>query len=95
MVAKFAKKPLVGISRAEESDLLALDEKKNPEDEVDEHPKKAEDIVHDNFAQTYQVLADLYTKQQTVLKKLNDIKSKLKEGNMPALRLYDYKSQEE
>ncbi len=95
MVEKFANKSLVGINPAEESDLLALDEKKNPDDEVDEHPKKAEDIVHDNFAQTCQVLADIYTKQQTVLKELNDVISKLTEENMPARRLIEYKSQEE
>ena len=35
MVEQLAKKPLVGIDPAEESNLLALDEKKKPEDTVD------------------------------------------------------------
>ncbi len=52
MVEQLAKKPLVGINPAEESDLLASDEKKKPEDKLDEHRKKAEDIVPDHFAQT-------------------------------------------
>ncbi len=41
MVEQLAKKPLVGIDPAEESNLLASDEKKKPEENVNEHQKKA------------------------------------------------------
>ncbi len=74
--------------------MLTSDEIKNPQDKVDEHRKKAEEIVHAHFDKTDKVIFYLKAQQNVVLQELNAVKSKLEEGNMRALRPDYYKLQE-
>ena len=79
---------------APESELLAVEEIKNPQDTPVDQQKRAEDIVLAHFEKTEKVLSDLKAAQNEGLRELDTVKSKLEEGNMPALRVDYLKSQE-
>jgi hypothetical protein len=61
---------------------------------MDQHRKKAENIVHAHFEQTEKVLSDLQAAQQEGLLELEIVKGKLAEDNMPAIRIEYLRSQE-
>jgi hypothetical protein len=74
---------------------LAHEETKNPQDIVDDHRQRVDEIVTAHFEQTEKVIFGLKVVQKVVLSELDVVKSKLEEGNMCTLRLREYECQEE